>query len=235
MQLLAAVAMEQPTSFTKESVRDARAKAIKAIRCVDEAGIKESIVKGQYAGFRKEKGVAPNSQTETFIAMKLLVDTPRFSGVPFYIRAGKHMPKDVVEISVVFIQTCHLLFKEYGCPEIGNVLTIRIQPDEGIGLRVIAKKPGNKLALGTVDMKFSYQEEFGGRGQDAYEKILLDVLAGDQMLFNRSDELESSWNLITDILNGWSKDNTVIPSYTPGTWGPPAAEKLLTCDGRKWL
>lgn len=110
------------------------------------------------------------------------------------------MPKDLVEISIIFIQTCHLLFKEFGCPEVGNVLTIRIQPNEGIGVRVIAKTPGSKLNLGTVDMKFSYKEEFGGVGDSAYEKLLLDIFKGDQMLFNRSDELESSWEFISKIM-----------------------------------
>src|SRR3990167_1129676 len=115
--------------------------------------------------------------------MKLLVDSPRFEGVPFYIRAGKKMEKDIISISVVFIQTCHILFKEYGCPEIGNVLTFRIQPDEGISLRVIAKSPGPTLSLGTVGMNFDYKNDFGTLGLDAYEKVLLDIFSGDQILF----------------------------------------------------
>src|SRR5258708_22030813 len=130
--------MESPKSFTKEDLRDARAKVIQSLRPTDE------VIRGQYEDYAKEKDVAENSQTETFVAMKLFVDTPRFEGVPFYIRMGKKTPKNSVEISVVFIQTCHILFKEYGCPEIGNVLTFRIQPDEGISLRIIAKKPGEK-------------------------------------------------------------------------------------------
>ncbi|MEK7092252.1 MAG: glucose-6-phosphate dehydrogenase, partial [Patescibacteria group bacterium] len=135
--------------------------------------------------------------------------------------------------------TCHTLFKEYGCPEIGNVLTIRIQPDEGIGLRVIAKKPGNKLSLGTVDMKFTYAHEFGSSGIGAYEKVLLDILLGDQMLFNRSDELASSWEFITGILDGWAsaKQNpeSKIQNYEEGAWGPKEANLLIEKDGRKWI
>ena len=167
--------------------------------------------------------------------MKFFIDTERFANVPFYVRAGKKMPKDVVEISIVFIQTCQILFKEYGCPEIGNVLTIRIQPDEGINLRVIAKSPGAKLALGTVDMKFSYQEQFKTRGIEAYEKLLLDIFAGDQMLFNRSDELSSSWEFIKKILNGWKVKKAKIVKYIDGTWGPKEAQDLIERDGKKWL
>ncbi len=234
MQLITAVAMEQPSSFTKEGVRDARANVLKALRCFNGEG-QNMVVRGQYEGYKNIKGVMPNSQTETFVAFKAFIDTPRFSGVPFYVRAGKKMPKDIVEISIVFIQTCHILFKEFGCPEEGNVLTIRIQPDEGIILRVIAKKPGSKLSLGTVNMKFTYQEEFGEKGQDAYEKLLLDIFTGDQMLFNRSDELESSWRFITDMLKHWQQEKTVVLEYQPGTWGPKEADDLISRDGKKWL
>ena len=231
LQLLAAVVMEQPKSFTKESVRDARAKAIEALLPVMQ---EDEIVAGQYEGYLKEKDVALVSQTETFVALKVQVNTPRFEGVPFYIRAGKMMPENLVEINIVFTQTCHVLFKEYGCPEIGNVLKIRIQPDEGIGLRVIAKKPGSGLALGTVDMKFSYESEFGQKGIDAYEKLLLDILVGDQMLFNRSDELQSSWIFITEILKKWEIKKRLF-SYTNSMFGPTEADKLIEKDGRKWV
>ena len=239
LQMLAAVAMEQPKSFSKEDVRDARANAIKAIRCPHVSEVKDIVVRGQYEGYRDEKNVAPDSQTETFVAAKLFVDTPRFSDVPFYVRAGKKMKDEKMEIKIVFKQTCHILFKEYGCPEVGNVLTIRIQPDEGITLRMIAKRPfGNSVnepafRLDTVDMKFSYDQAFGGHGADAYERILLDILHGDQMLFNRSDELDSSWHLISTILEGW--DSNEITLYESGTWGPESASRLIESDGRKWL
>lgn len=235
MQLLAAVAMEQPETFSKEGLRDVRADAIKAIRKIDPKEVSQFVVKGQYAGYREEHDVLKHSNTETFVAMKLFVDTERFKGVPFYIRAGKKMPKDQVSISIVFKQTCHILFKEYGCPEEGNVLTIHIQPDEGITLRVIAKKPGTKLSLGTVDMKFSYREEFGQNGANAYEKLIMDIFYGDQMLFNRSDELQSSWELITKILEGWKIKKTKFPNYDLGTWGPSDAINLIEKDGKKWI
>ena len=231
MQLLAAVSMDQPKSFTKEDLRDARAKVIASIRLAEG----DSIVKGQYEGYQEEKNVSPNSQTETFVGMKLFVETERFKGIPFYIRAGKKMPKEVVEISVVFVQTCHILFKEFGCPEIGNVITFRIQPNEGISLRFIAKTPGAKLGLESVDMKFNYKESFGTSGLEAYQRVLLDIFAGDQMLFNRSDELESSWELITKILKKWESEETGIKQYTQGTWGPEEADALIEKDGRKWL
>lgn len=229
MQLLAAVAMEQPRSFTKEDIRDERAKVVAALRC-------DGVVRGQYKTYKKEKDVHPSSNTETFAAMKLHIDTPRFENVPFYLRVGKKMTREVVEISIVFIQTCHILFKEYGCPEVGNVLTIRIQPDEGIYLRLIAKKPGpTKFSLHTVNMHFSYKEEFGGKVADAYEKVLLDIFAGDQMLFNRSDELESSWKLITDILRMWEKERKKVPVYGDKSWGPKEANELIEKDGKKWI
>ena len=231
MQLLAAVAMDQPKSFTKEDLRDARAKVIASMKVADG----ESVIKGQYEDYRKEENVAPNSQTETFVGMKLYVETERFKDIPFYIRAGKKMPKEVVEVSVVFTQTCHILFKEFGCPEIGNVITFRIQPNEGISLRFIAKKPGAKLGLESVDMKFNYKDSFGTSGLEAYQRVLLDIFAGDQMLFNRSDELESSWKLITEILKKWESEKEEVEIYEQGTWGPKEADELIEKDGRKWL
>jgi len=235
LQMMATVTMEQPKSFEKEAIRDTRANAIKAIQRLTPQESAQSVVRGQYTGYKEEKDVSHDSATETFVAMKLFVDTPRFSGIPFYVRAGKKMPKEVMEISLVFVQKCHILFKEYGCPEIGNVLTIRIQPDEGISLRMIAKKPDNKLSLETVDMSFSYHQAFGGHGADAYEKVLLDILTGDQMLFNRSDELESSWQLISNILEGLEKETAPLPTYAPNTWGPQEALDLIEKDGRTWL
>jgi glucose-6-phosphate 1-dehydrogenase len=235
MQLIASVAMEVPKSFSKEGVRDARAAAISAIRRVKKDEVDTYYVRGQYEGYRGTKDVSKDSTTETFLATKLFVDTPRFSGVPFYVRVGKKMPKDIVEISIIFIQTCHILFKEYGCPEIGNVLTFHIQPDEGIGLRFIAKKPSAALALETVHMKFNYKEGFGRRGENAYQKLLIDIFSGDQMLFNRSDELASSWEYIENVIAGWKEKKTEVIQYQGVTWGPREAWELIERDGRKWL
>jgi len=238
MQFIAAIAMEQPKSFSNEEMRDERAKVIKSIRPINGDEISKSVVRGQYRGYKDEKDVLITSETETFVAMKLFVDTPRFEGIPFYVRLGKKMPKNIAEISIVFIQTCHTLFKEYGCPEIGNVLTIRIQPDEGISLRIIAKEPGAQLKLGTVNMHYTYEESFQTQGVDAYEKILLDIFKGDQMLFNRSDELGSSWNFITKILRGWDlqarRSNFKIPIYSEKSWGVKEGFDLIEKDGRKW-
>jgi glucose-6-phosphate 1-dehydrogenase len=236
IQLVAAVSMEPPQSFVKESIRDARAAAIQSIRAITPEEIPDFVIRGQYEGYRQEKDIATNSNTETFVALKSFVDTPRFAGVPFYIRAGKKMPQDVVEISITFKQSCHVLFKEYGCPETGNVLTIRIQPDEGISIRFIAKKPGVKLALQTVSMKFFYKDEFEGKLVDAYERILLDIFKGDQTLCSRSDELDYSWELITGVLKGWSGKNAPpLFNYKPGEWGPLEANDLIEKDGRKWV
>ena len=221
--------MEQPRSFTKEDVRSERAKVTEVVKLVDGR-----VIRGQYEGYRTEREVEKDSNTETYVAMKLLVDSPRFSGVPFYIRAGKKMEKDVITISVVFIQTCHILFKEYGCPEIGNVLTFRIQPDEGITLRLIAKKPGARLNLGSVNMKFNYRDDFGTAGFDAYEKVLLDIFAGDQILFTRSDEILNSWNLLDNILKKWQNEKDIL-IYPAGSWGPNGSSDLIGKDGRKWI
>jgi len=253
VQLLATVAMEQPRSFSHEAVRDARAEAIAKLK-LDGA---EDFVRGQYEGYRSEPGVGEGSVTETFAAMKLFVDTDRFAGVPFYIRTGKMMPRSVVEIKLVFIQTCHMLFKEFGCPEVGNVLTIRVQPDEGIRMRIVAKTPEyefvdaptdsvgphgerlHKLALMTAEMKFSYKDQFGDHMDSAYETLLNDIFMGDQMLFNRSDELDSSWKFITHVMNLWNRENKKegfeIATYNKGSWGPDEASDLIERDGRKWI
>ncbi len=235
LQLIAAVTMEQPKSFMKEDVRDSRAHAIQSIECIQPDKVAQQVVRGQYSSYKNEKNVDPGSDTETFVAMKFFIDTPRMKGIPIYARSGKKMKEDIVEISVVFKQTCHILFKEYGCPEIGNVITIRIQPDEGITMRFIAKKPGGALALEPVQMKFSYQEGFGNKGLDAYEKILFDILSGEQILFNRTDELMSSWKFITTILDGWEQFHPPLLVYDDESWGPKEADELIEKDGRKWL
>ncbi|MHC4728125.1 MAG: glucose-6-phosphate dehydrogenase, partial [Planctomycetota bacterium] len=206
------------------------------IRIIEPDKVSNYVIRGQYEGYKNEKDVAPDSSTETFVAIKFFVDSPRFTGVPFYLRAGKKMPENIVDISLVFKQTCHILFEEYGCPEIENVLTIRIQPDEGISIRFIAKKPGVNPTLESVYMKFLYKEEFGWEITNAYEKILLDIFAGDQTLCSRSDELDHSWELITKIIKSWwSKSASKLLSYNIGDWGPKEAEGLITTDGRNWL
>ncbi|HSD98104.1 MAG TPA: glucose-6-phosphate dehydrogenase [Patescibacteria group bacterium] len=235
MQLIAAVAMEMPRSFSREGVRDARSQAIKNISCIEPDEVASRVVRGQYKGYLDEKNVASNSSTETFVAMKFFVNSERFAHIPFYVRAGKAMGDNSVQIHIVFKQTCHILFKEIGCPEEGNVLTIRIQPNEGISLKIIAKTPSTHLSLQPVDMHFTYNESFGTKGSDAYEKILTDIMTGDQMLFNRSDELEASWTFIEKIIKGWEKSGEKITSYAVGSARPDAADALIEKDGRKWI
>lgn len=235
MQLLAAVAMDMPKSFSKEGVRDVRAAAIQSIECIEPDKVDSQVVRGQYKGYRDEKDVAKDSQTETFAAMKFFVNSKRFANVPFYIRAGKELAENETKISLVFRQTCHILFKEIGCPEEGNILTIRIQPNEGISIQMIAKTPGSTLALEPVDMHFTYSEQFGTQGADAYEKVLGDITRGEQMLFNRSDELEASWTFIEKILKGWENSTQPVAQYEKGSWGPKEADDLIEKDGRKWL
>lgn len=235
MQLIAMVAMEQPVSFSADGVRAARAKAIEAITCVDSNEVNRYVVRGQYQGYSQEKNVSANSKTETFVAMKLFVNTPRFKGIPFYVRTGKRLLRNCVEISLVFKQVCHILFKEVGCPEEGNVLTIRIQPEEGIAIRFIAKEPGSVMKLTPINMDFTYKEAFKTKEIDAYQRILQDAFLGDQMLFNRSDELVSSWAFITRILEGWSRGYGKLYLYSGGTLGPEAAQELIKRDGRRWI
>lgn len=235
MQLFAAVAMDMPKSFSKEGVRDARAKAIASINCLNPIEVEKSVVRAQYNGYKNEKDVLIDSKTETFIAMKFTTNNPRFLGVPFYVKAGKALGENRVSVSVVFKQTCHILFKEIGCPEEGNALTFNIQPKEGITLSMISKKPGTTLALQNAGMHFSYKEQFNTQGSDAYEKILLDIFMGDQMLFNRSDELESSWKFVASIVEGWEKLNVPVFEYSKNSNGPSEAQDLIEKDGRKWI
>lgn len=235
MQLIAAVAQEMPRSFSKEGVRDVRSAAIKNIIPIEPNVVDQDVVRGQYVGYVNEKNVAPDSQTETFVAMKFFINSERFAHVPFYVRAGKAMAENSVAIHVVFKQTCHILFKEIGCPEDGNVLTIRIQPNEGISLRIIAKTPGSHFTLQPTEMHFSYNESFGTQGTDAYEKILTDIMVGDQMLFNRSDELQASWTFIEKIIQGWEKSQQSVVPYEVGANGPGKAQELIEKDGRKWV
>lgn len=251
LAMMALVAMEQPKDFSPESVRNARFNALSAIEVMDVEEVKNRVVRGQYTGelvpeheqkpvnsYREEKGVEKHSETDTFVAMKLFVDSERWKGVPFYLRTGKRLKKDVAEISIVFKQTCHILFREVGCPEEGNILTLRVSPDEGIGVRVVIKKPGHEFKLKTTDLHFRYKEDLSeDRVVEAYERILEEVFRGDQMLFNRSDEMESAWKIITPILTAWQNTDGVnaLRFYPSFSWGPKEAQRLLEKDGKKWV
>ncbi|MBI2616629.1 glucose-6-phosphate dehydrogenase [Candidatus Gottesmanbacteria bacterium] len=237
LEMFALIAMEQPKSFSGDSVRDARTSAIKSLRCLKESEVNSHVIRGQYGPYREEKGVDRLSKTETFVAMKVFSDSARWQGVPWYLRSGKRMKEDRVEISIVFKQTCHILFKEYGCPEEGNVLTFCISPKEGIRIRFITKEPQHKFVMKPADLEMHYEQSFVGRKPiEAYERVLLSAFQADQMLFNRSDELAASWEFITRILHVWEKNETYpLPIYIPGSWGPDEAKRLLEKDGRTWL
>jgi glucose-6-phosphate 1-dehydrogenase len=187
-------------------------------------------------GYREENGVSPESTTPTFVALKLMIDNWRWQGVPFYLRTGKRLPKKVSEIAIQFKNVPLTIFPSAAQQTNPNILALRIQPNEGISLRFEAKVPGAELRTRTVDMDFSYGSSFGMSTADAYHRLLLDCMLGDQTLFTRADEVEEAWRIITPALAAWdapcSPDS--VPTYEAGTWQPPEAEFLLNRDGRRW-
>ena len=191
-------------------------------------------------GYREEPNVSPTSTTETFVALKLFIDSWRWAGVPFYLRSGKRLPKRVTEIAVHFKEAPHLLFGRRGESIRPNVLAIRIQPDEGIALNFGSKLPGPAMEIAPVSMEFRYGSSFGVEPPEAYERLLLDCLLGDSTLFTRADEVEASWTWVSRIHRRWAEEAggrteaARSPTYPAGIVGPPAAERLLTADGRAW-
>ena len=246
MQLLSLVAMEPPASLEAEDIRDEKVKVLRSIRPIAPAEARQFTLRGQYdrgsiagkpvAAYREEPNVAPDSRTETFVALKLFLDNWRWAGVPFYLRQGKRLPKQVAEIAIQFKATPAVLFAaEPVAPVQPNVLVLRIQPDEGIAIRMNAKVPGTTLTIQPVKMDFRYGGTFGARSPDAYERLLHDVLVGDATLFTRSDEVECSWAIMDAILDGWSHDQETPPvMYESGTWGPAEADEFIERDGRQW-
>ncbi len=241
IQLVTLFAMEPPVDFSADAVRDEKVKVLRALRPLSPADIAARTVRGQYAaggvagvavpGYRQEPDVSPASPTETFLAMRLDIDTWRWGAVPFYIRAGKRLAKKVTDISVHFRPVPHRLFPEL--PPEGNLLALRVQPDEGISLRFTAKAPGSHNALRPVAMDFRYGSTFGGAGPEAYERLLLDVMLGDATLFTRADEVDASWRYFDPVLAAWAKDGPPH-AYAAGSWGPAEADALLARDGRRW-
>jgi glucose-6-phosphate 1-dehydrogenase len=246
LQLLALTAMEPPVLFDERQVRDEKHKVLQAIKPIKPEDVQRFTIRGQYAqgtiagatvpGYKSEKGVAADSVTETYVAVKFAVDDWRWADVPFYVRSGKRLPKRITEIAVQFKKTPHHMFSGMIDDRLSsNSIVIRIQPDEGISLRFNSKTPGSKMRMRPVTMDFRYGAAFGGRLVDAYTRLLLDCMLGDPTLYARGDSLEMAWSLITPILEGW-KSNTrsrVYP-YAAGTWGPPEADALLQADGRRW-
>ena len=246
LQLLAMFAMEPPIEFGAEDLRDEKLKVLRAVKPMARADVAANTVRGQYvsgwvegarvSSYRDEPEVAPASETETFVALKLAIDSWRWAGVPFYIRTGKALPSRVTEIAVQFRRAPLALFSRAGVPQIDpNVLAIRVQPDEGILLRFGAKVPGQGLQIRTVNMDFRYGSSFAVDSPDAYETLLLDAMTGDASLFTRDDEVERAWAILDPILEAWAAgEGGPLHFYGAGSWGPPAADELLDRDGRAW-
>ncbi|MEG4092044.1 glucose-6-phosphate dehydrogenase [Microcoleus sp. Pol12B4] len=246
MQIFCLTAMEPPNSLDADSIRTEKMKVLQATRLADLNNLDFSAIRGQYSagwmkgkpvpGYHEEPGVAPNSTTPTFVAMKFMIDNWRWQGVPFYLRTGKRLPKKVSEIAIQFREVPLLIFQSAAQQTTPNVLTMRVHPNEGISLRFEAKMPGPDLRTRTVDMDFSYGSSFGVTSSDAYDRLLIDCMLGDQTLFTRSDEVEEAWRVVTPALMDWesSSDPDLVPKYEAGTWEPAEAELLINRDGRKW-
>jgi glucose-6-phosphate 1-dehydrogenase len=256
MQLVALVAMEAPVAFDANAVRDQKVNLLRSIRPLEPEEVPEYVVRAQYAegkvanqelpNYLDEEGVDDDSTTETYMAWKLEIENWRWNGVPFYLRTGKALPRKVSEIVVTFRRVPHLLFRTNHNPEhiSRNVLTMRIQPDEGISLKMNAKQPGPSVVLTPVNMEFGYGESFGDNPPDAYQRLLLDIILGDSTLFTRRDEVEIAWERVTRILAGWklqdeqaaeqNGETLRLPTYEAGTWGPEEAEQLLARDDQTW-
>ena len=244
LQLLCLVAMEPPTDLGADSIRDEKVKVIRSLRHLSRNEVAANIVRGQYTegaihgdpvvGYRQEQNVKPDSHTETFVALRLFIDNWRWADVPIYMRVGKRLPKSATEISVHFKKAPAVLFNKELCDQ--NVLVIRIQPDEGISLRIHAKVPGASFRIEPVKMDFHYGTSFGKASPEAYERLLLDAMSGDATLFARRDEVEEAWAFIDPIEEAWhaKKDAPGLFFYAAGSWGPEEADDLLARDGRAW-
>ncbi|MBX7065882.1 MAG: glucose-6-phosphate dehydrogenase [Parachlamydiales bacterium] len=242
MQLLTLVAMEPPVSLNADAIRDEKVKVLKAIRPFTK---EKPFVRGQYgpgfvngvkvAGYREEQDVNPQSSVETFVAAKVLIDNWRWAGVPFYLRAGKRLPKKGTEIAVIFKDAPGVLFNLQGRKNDPNVLAIRIQPDEGIAMKINCKVPGPSSPIQPVKMDFRYGSYFGQSPPEAYERLIWDCMLGDSTLFARVDEVEQSWNILTPILKHWAEQPAKnFPNYPAGSWGPKEADEMIAKDGRSW-
>ncbi len=247
LQLLCLIAMESPVSFDADEIRSKKVEVLQAVRAITPEEVPRIAVRGQYGagsidgrevkGYRHEDGVNPASNTETFAALRLLIDNWRWQGVPFYLRTGKRLPTKVSEVSILFQPVPHQPFPSTAVENWQpNRLAIHIQPEEGIVLRIQAKQPGTRMILGPVDMRFRYQDTFQSTSPEAYETLLLDVMLGDATLFMRADQVEAAWSVITPILDVWDDVPAAdFPDHPAGSWGPETAEALLVRDGRSWL
>ena len=246
LQLFSLVAMEPPVAFDARAVRDEKVKVLRAIRPIEPEQVNQYTVRGQYdagaisgralIGYREDKGVSPESLTETFVALKFQIDNWRWAGVPFYLRSGKALPKRSTEIAIQFKSVPHMLFADNSSSRVEpNTLALRIQPNEGISLKFNAKLPAPTIQIQAVNMDFGYGTSFGVDPPEAYERLLLDCMLGDSTLFTRRDEVETAWALMTNILTGWQQfPPGDFPNYDAGTWGPQSAHDWIAQDGRTW-
>ena len=245
LQLLCLIAMEPPVTFDSDPVRDEKTKVLRAIRPIAPDDVDRLAVRGQYGpgfvggrrviGYREEKGVSPESKTDTYAALELLVDNWRWAGVPFYLRTGKRLPKRTSEIAVQFRRTPHLVFRRNPeAPAEPNLLVLRIQPDEGMSLSFGAKLPGPEMRIKPVEMDFDYGRAFGGEPPEAYERLLLDAMKGDATLYARGDWVDLAWALLEPVLERWAAADVKFPNYESGTWGPAEADTLIERTGRRW-
>lgn len=245
MQLLSLVAMEPPVSLNADAIRNEKVKVLQAVRPIRERDFEEHIIRGQYTkglingeealGYREEENVDAKSVIETYLAMRLHIDNWRWAGVPFYLRGGKRLPKRTTEIAILFKKAPGILFEQKETKPENNALVIRIQPNEGISLKINCKVPGPTSPVQPVNMDFRYGSYFGKSPPEAYERLILDCMIGDSTLFARSDEVAESWGIFTPLLQFWqTTPRKEIPSYAAGSWGPEEADALLQQDGRAW-
>ena len=235
LQLLALTAMEPPHSLRAEVVRDEKLEILQSLRPMDARAVDGCIVRAQYASYVKEAGVDPGTRTETFVALQLFIDNWRWAGVPFFLRTGKKMAKRASEIAIQLKDIPPILFNADRAHRLTpNVLSIRIQPDEGFSIEISSKEPGPHVHIEPVKMDFHYKTEFEGSSPEAYERLLLDVMIGDQTLFMRRDAVETAWRWVMPILEHWSQNQRPLPTYADGSWGPAEADALIEATGRRW-
>jgi glucose-6-phosphate 1-dehydrogenase len=245
MQLLALTAMEPPVRFDADTIRDEKVKLLRSVRRYEPDDVPDYVVRGQYQrgwvggeevpGYLEEEGVPAGSRTDTYVAMRVEIDNWRWAGTPFYVRAGKRLPRRVTEIAIRFRPVPHLPFAptdQSGDVE-PNELVLAVQPDEGASLKIVAKVPGQTMNVRPVQMEFNYGESFLGASPEAYERLLHDALRGDATLFTRADEVEAEWRIVDPILAAWASGSGPAP-YEAGSQGPPEADELLAVRGRSW-
>jgi glucose-6-phosphate 1-dehydrogenase len=237
LQLFTLTAMEPPAEFNATALRDEKVKVLKAVRPITPEDVAHRTVRAQYRTYRDEPGVSPGTNTPTYAALKLFIDNWRWRHVPFYLRSGKAMPYKVTEITIQFRHVPHLMFPLARGEHLpANILSLCLQPNEGMNLSFETKLPGAGMRTRSVDMSFQYEQDFGKNSlPDAYERLILDALQGDAALFTRSDEIELAWSLIDPILAGWQgRHAPSLAFYESNTWGPSKAEEFIQADGREW-